>query len=136
MGGGPWRSTVGLSPQETGPVPWPACPSVCHTGYTLCYHSRAVSQAVNESDTKLLLRSKWLTPTPPPVRGLTHSAWGLIKSGSGRAPGLPGLSGWGRGALGDRKHRHPHLPASSPGPRRHRKWDPPVLPPLLNLGLE
>lgn len=68
MGEGPWEEHGGSGPQkETGPVPWPACPSVCRTGYTLCYHPRAASQAVNDSDKMLLLRGKRLAPTPRPL---------------------------------------------------------------------
>lgn len=45
-----------------------ASPSVCASfcaGYTICYHPQAVSQTVNDKDTKLLLCSKQPRPRPP-----------------------------------------------------------------------
>ena len=55
---GPGRAGEGLSPHPPASPLAPASSSVCHTGYTICYHPQAVSQMVNSVDTNLLFSSK------------------------------------------------------------------------------
>lgn len=58
MGEGPQKGRRGSEPPPASKPPCAANSSVCHTGYTTCYHPQAVSQMVNSVDTNLLFSSK------------------------------------------------------------------------------
>ena len=91
---GTGRGREGRGERFGSPLPLAGMLLVCHTGYTICYYPRAVSQMVSDVDRKLLFCSKGSSLLHPPP-SVSAGSTGPQTQRAGRKGECPGLEGQG-----------------------------------------